>query len=609
MKKLHHIALFLLLIISAVSSDVFAQGQTNQELALQYASTGECDKAVVYFEKWYSSDPFNSYKPYLNCLVQLKDYDKAEKLIKKQIKKIPTNSTLWVDMGNLYADQGKNKEADENYQKAIKSLYPDVQQVLNLGNTFSEQRMYRYAENTFKYGREMLGGTYPFSFELAEVYASQSEYQKMIDEYLSVLEFNQGYMPHLQAVLQNKIAFDTKGDLASMIRTSLLRKIQKEPSKTMYAELLYWLFLQEKDFSSALVQAKALEKRTGDNGNRILSLGRLSLANNDYTTAEECFRHITSLGKENQNYTEARMKLVETQDQKITASGSYNKEELLKLKKDYEDAFNELGKNWITAPLLSKYAHLEAFHLGNTEAAITLLDEAIVMPRISEQFKAECKLELGDILILEGELWESSLLYSQVDKDFKNEAIGREAKYRNARLSYFMGEFEWAAAQLNVLKAATSQLISNDALSLGLLIMDNMGLDSSTDALLMYSRADLYDFTNRDDAALLTLDSLLTQFPAHSLTDEVWYRKAAIYSSKGDYVKAAELYQEIVTTYPEDILGDDSLFRLAELYENKLNDKMKAQELYGSFLEKYPGSLYVIDARKRFRILRGDTVN
>jgi TolA-binding protein len=303
------------------------------------------------------------------------------------------------------------------------------------------------------------------------------------------------------------------------------------------------------------------------------------------------------------------MKLVEAQDQKITTSGNYNREELIKLEKDYQDAFTELGKNWITAPLLSKYAHLEAFHLGKTTEAIQLLDEAIAMPRINEQFKAECKLELGDILILEGELWESSLLYSQVDKDFKNEAIGREAKYRNARLSYFMGEFEWAAAQLNVLKAATSQLISNDALSLGLLIMDNMGLDSSTDALLMYSRADLYAFTNRGDAALLTLDSLIAAFPGHTLTDEAWYKQAGIWYRKGDFTKASELYQKIITTYPDDILGDDALFKLAGLFETKFNDKAKAQELYGTFLEKYPGSLYVIDARKRFRALRGDTVN
>ncbi|MBK6641532.1 MAG: tetratricopeptide repeat protein [Bacteroidetes bacterium] len=229
------------------------------------------------------------------------------------------------------------------------------------------------------------------------------------------------------------------------------------------------------------------------------------------------------------------------------------------------------------------------------------------MPGIAPQFSAKCKLELGDILILTGEMWDASLYYSQVDKDFKNDAIGREAKFKNARLSFYMGEFEWAGAQLNVLKAATSQLISNDAMSLGLLIMDNLGLDSITEPLLMYSRADLYEFCNQNDQSLATLDSILIQFPTHSLTDEIWFKQAGIQVKKGNFTEASKLYMDIVETYPDDILADDALYRLADLTENKLNDKEKAKTLYELLLTKFPGSLYAVDARKKFRMLRGDS--
>jgi len=304
------------------------------------------------------------------------------------------------------------------------------------------------------------------------------------------------------------------------------------------------------------------------------------------------------------------MELIAARDQKITNSGTYLKSDLVKLESDYETTLNELGKNQITAPLISKYAHLKAFHLDKIDEAVTLLEETISLPRISPIFAAQCKLELGDILILRGEVWEASLLYSQVDKDFKQDAIGREAKFRNARLSYYMGEFEWAAAQLNVLKAATSQLISNDAMSLGLLIMDNLGLDSDSNSapLLFYSRADLYEFCNRNDAALATIDSMLLEFPAHTLTDEAWFKQAGIFFKKGDFKKTAEHYFKVFETYPDDILGDDALYKLALLTENNLSDKPKAQELYELLLTKYPGSLYTVDARKRFRSLRGDKV-
>jgi pentatricopeptide repeat protein len=600
--------IFQLLLLSFMlyASPIFSQGQTNMELANQYASTGEFDKAIVYYEKWYSSDPYNAYNPFLNCYLQLKEYDKAEKLIKKQIKRAPTNATLWVDMGQVYEAAGKPDQAKQQYDKAVKSLFPDVQQVLSLGAVFTEKRMINYAEATYLSGRKMLSEVYPFNFELADVYALMNEPQKMVDEYLNLLDVNEGYLSNVQAVLQNKMAFDTEGGLTDVVRTSLLRRVQKGNQKIIYNELLYWLLLQEKDFVTAFIQAKALDKRNDENGTRLLSLGRLCVSNNQYTIAEECFDYIISKGSQNSNYITARMEMIAARDKKITSSGNYNQTDLLKLEKDYEITFAELGKTPITASLVSNFAHLKAFYLNKVDEAISLLEETISMPRVSPQFVAQSKLELGDILILNGEVWDASLYYSQVDKDFKNDAIGREAKFRNARLSYYMGEFEWAAAQLNVLKAATSQLISNDAMQLGLLIMDNLGEDSITEPVMMYARADLFEFCNRNNEALATLDSILVEFPSHALTDEIWYKQAGIYFRTGNFSKASELYLKVFETYPDDILGDDALFKLAELTEVNLKDQARAKDLYEMMLTKYPGSLFTVDARKRFRTLRGD---
>lgn len=606
--KLVNIFLILILMMG-IHYESLSQGQNNIELANQYASTGEYEKAVVYFEKWYSNDPYNAYPPYLNCLIALKDYDKAEKLIKKQIKKNPTAPSLWVDMGNLFEIQGKDNEAKQNYEKAIKSLFPDVQQILSLGTAFVEKRKLNYAEQTYLKGRELVNGTYPFSFELADVYAQQQQPQKMVDEYLNVLENNEAYLPNVQAILQNKMAFDLEGGLTDIVRTSLLRRVQRGNAKPIYNELLFWLLLQEKDFETAFIQAKAIDKRNDENGSRLISLGKLCVTNQQYAIAEDCFNYVISKGKQNSNYVVARMELIAAQDKKITGSGNYSASDLTKLEQDYEITITELGRNQTTAPLISQYAHLKAFYLNKIDEAVALLEETIAMPRISPLFVAQCKLELGDILILKNEVWDASLYYSQVDKDFKNDAIGREAKFRNARLSYYMGEFEWAAAQLNVLKAATSQLISNDAMQLGLLIIDNLGLDSNTTPLLIYSRADLQEFRNQYEKALVTLDTILTEFPAHSLTDEVWYRQAGIYYKKGNFTKAAELWFKVFETYPDDILGDDALYKLADVTEMKLNEKERAQELYELLITKYPGSLFTVDARKRFRALRGDKPN
>ena len=604
----HLLYLFFLFLLAGVP--VVAQtGQTNADLANQYFSTGDYEKAVVYFEKYYDQDPFGAYPGYLQCLIKLKDFDKGEKVIKRQQKKFPQDPSLKVDLGGLYEEKGDADKGKKIYADAIKNVNPDINQVNLLGNAFTKKQLFELTVETYLQGRKVLKGAYPFSFELAEAYSQLGKYSEMVTEYIDMLDFNPGYLPNIQTILQNKIANDLSGNLSDLVRQSLLRKIQKNPNETNYSELLYWLFLQEKDFESAFIQAKGLDKRIGEQGERLLSLGRTCVSNQDFPTAEKCFQYVVDKGPEGVNYITARMELINATNERITGSGNYTKADLLRLQEDYKMALLDMGKNVATAPLIRGYAHLQAFYLFNTDAAIDLLNETIELPNLKQQFKAECKLELGDIYVFDGLVWDAALLYGQVDKDFKNDALGREAKFRNARLSYYLGEFDWAKDQLNVLKAATSQLISNDALSLSLLITDITNLDTSNEALLMYSRADLLDFQNKDSLSMVTLDSILSVFPAHMLTDEVWYKKAQIFKSKGLFSQAVVLLQDIVDKYPEDILADDALFQLADIYENRLNDKEKAKTLYESLLTKYPGSLFVVDARKRFRTLRGDKLN
>jgi TolA-binding protein len=188
------------------------------------------------------------------------------------------------------------------------------------------------------------------------------------------------------------------------------------------------------------------------------------------------------------------------------------------------------------------------------------------------------------------------------------EPIGQEAKYRNARLSFYKSEFEWAQAQLDVLKASTSKLIANDALYLSLLIIDN-NPDSNTVPLSMFARAMMLEFQNLDSLAALSMDSIHKEFPGHVLSDDILMKKYQIAMKHQQFTQAAGFLEELRSTYGEDILGDDATFKLAELCETRLSQNDKARELYQEVLSKYPGSLYTVEARKRFRKLRGDQFN
>jgi tetratricopeptide (TPR) repeat protein len=208
-----------------------------------------------------------------------------------------------------------------------------------------------------------------------------------------------------------------------------------------------------------------------------------------------------------------------------------------------------------------------------------------------------------------GNVWDASLLYSQVEKANKYDIVGQEAKFRNARISYYTGDFGWAQAQLDVLKGSTSKLIANDAMELSLVISDALAEDTTTTPLEIVARGDLLAFQNKDELAKLTYDSVNTLFPNNVLCNRILYKKAQLELKRGKYAEAIVFYEELLKKNSEDIYADDALFKLADINENQLKNNDKAKELYQQLLEKYPGSLYVVEARKRFRKLRGDAIN
>jgi tetratricopeptide (TPR) repeat protein len=586
-----------------------AQTNTDLQLAQQFYDNKEFDKALDYYEKLYnkvSSEEF--YSPYLNCLLELKEFKTAEKVIKKQIKRNPERPDLFIDLGTVYERAEDSGKAKNTWELAIKSIKHD-DQVFIVAKAFIAIKQYDYAILTYLRGRKMSENDYPFSFELADVYAIKGDKMAMINEYLDVLESQDSYIQSVQNALQTSFGNEADAKQNELLKAELLKRIAKNPDKTILSELLIWMQIQQKDFEGAFVQAKALDKRKKEDGNRIMNLAKLCTQNESYDVAVKAYQYVISKGVDNFFYANARMELLDVSYQKIVLKGNYNLIDLTDLEKNYQITITELGKSANTAPLLKKLAHLQAFYLNKPDGAIALLEEAIALPQLALPIQAECKLELADILLMTGDIWEASLRYSQVEKSFKYDAIGQEAKFRNARISYYTGDFMWAQAQLDVLKGATAKLIANDAMDLSLLISDALAIDTNIAPLMIFSRADLLAFQNKDEQAKITLDSINTLFPNHALADDILYRKAQIELKHARYTEAAAYYDTIVKNYGDDILGDDALFKLAGLNENQFKNLDKAKELYQQLLIKYPGSLYVVEARKRFRKLRGDSFN
>jgi len=271
--------------------------------------------------------------------------------------------------------------------------------------------------------------------------------------------------------------------------------------------MLLWYSIQKKDFSLALIQAKSLDRRYNEEGERVFQLAGIIASNKDYSNAIKAYNYIIKMGDENFLYLSSKIRLLDVKYQQITTTSDFTKEDLIVLEKDFISTIDELGKDASIIPILNNLAHMQAFYLDKTSEAVKLLEEALTFKNAPKMDLAVCKIELADILLMSGEVWEATLLYSQVEKAFKNEPIGHLAKFKNAKLSFYIGEFEWSKTQLDVLKAATSKLIANDAMELSLLINDNVDMDSTYIQLIMYARADLLFFRNKDEQAILSATS------------------------------------------------------------------------------------------------------
>ena len=601
--------LFLLLSVFAFHP-VSAQIETDEQLAVQYFQNKEYEKAEVLFDQLFEKNPsIFIYDYYYNCLLAQNNYKKAEKIVRKQIKRNPSILKYQVDLGMIFMRTGDEKKAEKQYESCIDAMQPDEKQILNLASAFLEKKLNEYAIKTYKKGNQILKNPFAFSLQLAEVYSNLGDYQQMIAVYLDLLDAGPAMVTEMQLRLQQLIVGESeKNQTGKLLKDGLLKRIQQKPGKTIYSEMLLWLYVQQKDFESAFLQAKSLDLRFKETGNRLFDLANICISNKNYDVAVKAYEYLISKGKDNFYYLNSRIGLLNVRFYKITNSFDYKKEELLELEKEYLSLLNDYGKNVETIFLIKDLAHLKAFYLNKSDEAINLLNECLQRPANATNL-AECKIELADINLMSGDVWEASLLYSQVEKDFKDDPIGHLAKFKNAKLSYYIGEFKWAKAQLDVLKAATSKLIANDAMELSLIIGDVFNKDSIADDLKIFARADLLIFQNHLDDAMKTLDSILKLFPDHALVDRVLFNQAEISIDQGKFFHADSLFQRIADNYPQSILADKALFRLAELNEQQFKNTEKAMKLFEKIITDYPGSLYVVEARKCFRKLRGDNIN
>ncbi len=587
-----------------MSAALTSWAQTSTDLAETYFKNGEYEKAATEYGRTIRKEvSWPSAWHYVTALKKLNRPEDAQRWLKKQTKADPTNKPYYSALEGFVFQQDSTR-SNPAYQTALDEVRGNMAQSAKLAQAFVDIDEPGWAIQAYLQARMAAKDNIAYADDLATLYRSQGN----TDQWLQVL-IELGANPTKKESVLNQLAgvLNTKDE--ALLERRLYERIQQQPNATHYSELLSWLLVQKQKFGRALIQEKAIDRRMNLNGARVYELGTVALSNKDYKTAADAFDYVVNTYPAGQFYSFARRMVVNAREEQLKSTYPVDKTDTRKLIADYRRITQELGTNTKTLESLRSIANLYAYYLDEKDSAMSVLDLAMQVGEGDRTFIDRCKLDKGDIYLLKGEPWESTLLYAQVEKSQREEPLGYEAKLKNAKLNYYKGDFAAAKDILDILKLATSREIANDAESLSLLIQDNTGLDSTEAAMREYAAIDLLLFQNKTDQVIHELGKLSTKYANHSLADEILWLRANTYLKQGNIDAALTDLTRIDTEFSNDILGDDALFLQAKIQEEQKKDKEAGMKLYQKLLTTYPSSIFGAEARKRFRILRGDAVN
>jgi tetratricopeptide (TPR) repeat protein len=575
---------------------VFSQ---NEQLAQNYFDRGEFDKSILIYEDLVKGQPnnYNYFQKQVACYQQLNQFDKAETIIKNRIEKTK-QPNLYIELGYNYQLQKNTDKADENYKIALEKIKENPNNVYTVARDFEQKVLVEQAIEAYRLGT--LGNPDAnFDYQVSLLQGQLGKIDLMID---TLLDYSFRFpinVPLVQNQLTRFMSEDSQKTFSDSLKKALLIRTQKTQD-IFWNQYMSWFFVQQKEYAKAFIQEKAIFKRSPDNLGKIINLAKLTIDDNEIETAIEILNFILLNTQDLELQMEAHYQLISIDiDKATTKEYPIIKEKLDLLLKKY-------GISPYSIRLQILNAHFDAFYLKQFESAKTVLTKALDLP-INNYQKADVKMELADVLLLDEKFNQAIIYYAQIEDDLESDQIAHEASLKMAKASYYKGDFDWAQKQFTVLKSSTSQLIANDSMELFLLISDNTVEDSTQVALKKFSKADFLAYQNKNAEALQAFETILLQHKGEKIEDVTLLRIGKLYEKQNNFPQALNYYQQIIDKHADGIYIDEALFFSAEIYRKQLPDIAKAKTYYEKILFGHEDSIYFVEARNNYRKLRGDT--
>lgn len=590
MKKLFlYITLFFSLIC-------FSQ---NEQLAQYYYDKGDFEKAKISYEELLQEIPLNSqyFLRIIDCSQQLQQFESAEKAIQERLDKY-NQGNLLVELGYNFQLQKNDDKAKMYYDQALDRIRKNPNQVYGISNTFERKALLKYALKSYQIAVE-LEPNFNFNYQIGLLYGQLSNIEMMISTFLDEAFANPQNSIRIQNQLVRFMADEGDANFNELLRKALIVRTQKNQD-IFWNHYLSWFYVQEKEFGKAFIQQKAIYKRNPESLATIVNLGQLAIDEENEEAAKEILGFVLQNTLDLELLIQANSYLIAMKIEKAT------EKDFAAISTELDGLLKQFEISPFTLSLQLIQAHFTAFKLKKPEEGKAIIKRALEL-QLNDYQVADAKMELADILLYEEKFNQALIYYSQIELDLKNDVMAHEASLKAAKTSYFKTDFAWALKQFKELKSANTQLIANDALEYFLLINDNTVADSTQTALKQFAKGDYLLYQNRNQEAITQFLSILKNHKGQQIEAVTLLRLGNIYKETGDFTLALSQYQTIMDQHNDGIYIDEALYFSAEIYKKQLLLPDKAKPLYEKIIFNHQDSIYFVEARKKFRQLRGDT--
>lgn len=591
---------------------------TKFRLAQAFEQTGEYERAAQLYRELLGKEPGNILflDGFQRMLVQLKRYDEAVQLLQQRLVTAPKDLNLRTSLAGVYQRAGREREAKQEWENILAGDPSNVNLYRIVASSMIEYRLMEQAAEVYRRGRVACQDPMLFTIELAQLRSAMMDYEGASRELVNWLLKN----PTQVSFVQSRLAsFVGKPDGRSAAVKVVEESLRDHRDVHLY-ELLSWLSLEGKEFDRALELTRTIDDLTHAQGGALLGFADRVFKERAFTTALQAYQQALRVPLSPQRMPAALYGYANTLREMAfprdtvrepvgpapvagaKASGKF--QECLEA---YQQIIREYPRTEFSAKAFYQIGLLQFTRMFDLDGALVSFGHVEEEAGSVHVIRYDVALKIGQIYLAKGDTVGARRQFAPVvHASGATPDQQDEAQFRLAETAFFGGHSDEAISRLDSITVNLKADYANDALQLESLLLENA---SAGAAVVQFGHAEFLARQRKNTEAIALLQDIVKRFPSSLLVDDALMRTAELQGEAGLAMEALATYEQLLTQFRETSIAlDRAQFNVAETYQFSLRNKEKAIVGYEKLLADYPQSVFGALARKRIRLLRGDSL-